>query len=129
MNASWIKAVSNTAPGFTTDWTSLFPRWQVGLPSAVILLQCSVDTMSGRLQARRRSTLSRSDSDRLLHRRAESFCSDNQALISHYENKSILHMVRFPHLQVQIWPPIFGLQLNHFVTTYKYSLRNVYVKS
>lgn len=95
MNAAWTKAVSNAAAGSTADSASVFPWWQVGKPSAVILLRCSVDTMSRRLQARRRSTLVPSDRDRSLHRRAESFCSDSQALISHYGNKSLLHTVGF----------------------------------
>ncbi|TWW73561.1 hypothetical protein D4764_15G0009550 [Takifugu flavidus] len=67
---------------------------KVGEPSAVILLRCSADTMSRRLQTRRRSTFAvQSDSDGVLQRRAESFCTDSQALISHYENKSILHTI------------------------------------
>ncbi|XP_029687508.1 adenylate kinase isoenzyme 5 isoform X1 [Takifugu rubripes] len=67
---------------------------KVGEPSAVILLRCSADTMSRRLQTRRRSTFAvQSDSDGVLQRRAESFCTDSQALISHYESKSILHTI------------------------------------
>uniref|UniRef100_A0A674PCU8 Adenylate kinase 5 n=1 Tax=Takifugu rubripes TaxID=31033 RepID=A0A674PCU8_TAKRU len=83
-----------TGARFATDLTYLFPGWQVGEPSAVILLRCSADTMSRRLQTRRRSTFAvQSDSDGVLQRRAESFCTDSQALISHYESKSILHTI------------------------------------
>uniref|UniRef100_H2STQ5 Adenylate kinase 5 n=1 Tax=Takifugu rubripes TaxID=31033 RepID=H2STQ5_TAKRU len=86
--------VSLTGARFATDLTYLFPGWQVGEPSAVILLRCSADTMSRRLQTRRRSTFAvQSDSDGVLQRRAESFCTDSQALISHYESKSILHTI------------------------------------
>lgn len=87
--------VSLTGAGFAIDLTYLFPGWQVGQPSAVILLRCSADAMSRRLQTQRRSTFAvQSDSDGVLQRRAESFCTDSQALISHYENKTILHTVR-----------------------------------
>lgn len=73
-------------------WAEEFEA-KVGEPGAVVLLRCSADTMSRRLQARRGSASIRSDSGRLLHRRAESFCSDTQALVSHYGNKSVLHVV------------------------------------
>lgn len=70
---------------------------QVGEPSAVLLLKCSADTMSSRLQqCRGRSTSAlhpASDRDGGLHRRAESFCSDSQAVASHYEGKKLLHTV------------------------------------
>lgn len=69
---------------------------QVGEPSAVLLLKCSADTMSSRLQCRGRSTSTlhpASDRDSALHRRAESFCSDSQAVASHYEGKKLLHTV------------------------------------
>uniref|UniRef100_A0A8C4IV94 Adenylate kinase isoenzyme 5 n=1 Tax=Dicentrarchus labrax TaxID=13489 RepID=A0A8C4IV94_DICLA len=66
---------------------------KVGEPSAVFLLSCSADTMSGRLQCRGRSATT-SDRDGVLHRRAESFCSDSQAVASHYEGKRLLHTVR-----------------------------------
>lgn len=99
VSAAWIKAASSAAAAaaaFTAHLASLVPWRQVGEPGAVILLRCSADTMSRRLQARRGSAFTRSDGDRLLHRRAESFCSDTQALVSHYGNKSVLHMVRLP---------------------------------
>ncbi|XP_051278263.1 adenylate kinase isoenzyme 5 [Dicentrarchus labrax] len=65
---------------------------KVGEPSAVFLLSCSADTMSGRLQCRGRSATT-SDRDGVLHRRAESFCSDSQAVASHYEGKRLLHTI------------------------------------
>ncbi|XP_035525929.1 adenylate kinase isoenzyme 5 [Morone saxatilis] len=65
---------------------------KVGEPSAVFLLSCSADTMSGRLQCRGRSAATL-DRDGVLHRRAESFCSDSQAVASHYEGKRLLHTI------------------------------------
>ncbi|TMS10218.1 Adenylate kinase isoenzyme 5 [Larimichthys crocea] len=69
---------------------------KVGEPSAVLLLSCSADTMSSRLQSRGRSTSTfhpALDRDDALHRRAESFCSDSQAVASHYEGKRLLHTI------------------------------------
>ncbi|XP_029308785.1 adenylate kinase isoenzyme 5 isoform X2 [Cottoperca gobio] len=69
---------------------------KMGEPSAVLLLSCSADIMSGRLQCRRRSTAGlppAADRDGVLHRRAESFCSDSQAVAAHYESKKLLHTV------------------------------------
>ncbi|CAJ1072822.1 LOW QUALITY PROTEIN: adenylate kinase isoenzyme 5 [Xyrichtys novacula] len=69
---------------------------KMGEPSAVLLLTCSVDTMSSRLQCRSRSTSSfhsASDRDDDLLRRAESFCSDSQAVATHYERKKLLHTI------------------------------------
>uniref|UniRef100_A0A671U242 Adenylate kinase isoenzyme 5 n=1 Tax=Sparus aurata TaxID=8175 RepID=A0A671U242_SPAAU len=57
---------------------------KVGEPSAVLLMSCSADIMSSRLQCHR---------DDVLHRRVESFCSDSQAVASHYEGKRLLHMI------------------------------------
>ncbi|KAM6989887.1 adenylate kinase isoenzyme 5 [Tautogolabrus adspersus] len=69
---------------------------KMGEPSAVLLLSCSADTMSSRVQCRRRSSSSfqpASDRDETLHRRAESFCSDNQDVADLYERKKLLHMI------------------------------------
>ncbi|KAF3698693.1 Adenylate kinase isoenzyme 5 [Channa argus] len=69
---------------------------KMGEPSAVLLLNCSVDTMSSRLHCRGRSCSSfhpDTDRGRALHRRAESFSSDNQAVAAHYERKRLLHTI------------------------------------
>ncbi|KAI3374700.1 hypothetical protein L3Q82_021271, partial [Scortum barcoo] len=69
---------------------------KVGEPSAVLLLSCSADTMSSRLQCRSRPASSfppASDRDGVPHRRPESFCSDSQAVASHYERKKLLHKI------------------------------------
>uniref|UniRef100_A0A671U1W0 Adenylate kinase 5 n=1 Tax=Sparus aurata TaxID=8175 RepID=A0A671U1W0_SPAAU len=73
---------------------------KVGEPSAVLLMSCSADIMSSRLQCRGRSISTStstfhpgSDRDDVLHRRVESFCSDSQAVASHYEGKRLLHMI------------------------------------
>ncbi|XP_042352922.1 adenylate kinase isoenzyme 5 [Plectropomus leopardus] len=71
---------------------------KMGEPTAVLLLSCSADTMSSRLQCRGRSTSTSSlqpasDRDGVLHRSAESFCSDSQAVAAHYERKNLLHTV------------------------------------
>uniref|UniRef100_A0A671U0G1 Adenylate kinase 5 n=1 Tax=Sparus aurata TaxID=8175 RepID=A0A671U0G1_SPAAU len=78
----------------------LLPARQVGEPSAVLLMSCSADIMSSRLQCRGRSISTStstfhpgSDRDDVLHRRVESFCSDSQAVASHYEGKRLLHMI------------------------------------
>ncbi|KAM4557541.1 adenylate kinase isoenzyme 5 [Fundulus diaphanus] len=75
---------------------------KMGEPSAVVLLSCSPETMSRRLQSRRRFSPSSSSSDRenVLPKRAESFCTDVQAVIAHYERKMLLHTIdaeRSPH--------------------------------
>uniref|UniRef100_A0A3P8NXA3 Adenylate kinase isoenzyme 5 n=1 Tax=Astatotilapia calliptera TaxID=8154 RepID=A0A3P8NXA3_ASTCA len=68
---------------------------KMGEPSAVLLLNCSADTMSNRLQCRGRSGFQAApDRDSVLHRRVESFCSDTQAVAAHYEHKRLLHTVR-----------------------------------
>uniref|UniRef100_A0A3P8NXC3 Adenylate kinase isoenzyme 5 n=1 Tax=Astatotilapia calliptera TaxID=8154 RepID=A0A3P8NXC3_ASTCA len=65
---------------------------KMGEPSAVLLLNCSADTMSNRLQCRGRSGFQAApDRDSVLHRRVESFCSDTQAVAAHYEHKRLLH--------------------------------------
>ncbi|XP_034744109.1 adenylate kinase isoenzyme 5 [Etheostoma cragini] len=69
---------------------------KMGEPSAVLLLNCSADTMSSRLQCRGRSTSAlhpASDRDNVIHRRAESFCSDSQAVAAYYERKKLLHTI------------------------------------
>ncbi|XP_026230965.1 adenylate kinase isoenzyme 5 [Anabas testudineus] len=69
---------------------------KMGEPSAVLLLNCPVDTMSSRLQCRGRSTSSfhpDTDRDSAVHKRAESFCTNNPPLAAHYESKKLLHMI------------------------------------
>ncbi|XP_068427769.1 adenylate kinase isoenzyme 5 [Clinocottus analis] len=69
---------------------------KMGEPSAVLLLSCSADTMSSRLQCRGRAGSGlhpANDRDGVLHRRAESFCGDSQAVAAHYERKKLLHTV------------------------------------
>uniref|UniRef100_A0A8D0CM11 Adenylate kinase 5 n=1 Tax=Sander lucioperca TaxID=283035 RepID=A0A8D0CM11_SANLU len=69
---------------------------KMGEPSAVLLLSCSADTMSSRLQCRGRSTSAlhpASDRDHVIHRRAESFCRDSQAVAAYYQRKKLLHTV------------------------------------
>lgn len=76
---------------------------QVGEPSAVLLLRCSADTMSSRALCRSRSySISQPASDAVdvLHRRAESFCSDSEPLAAYYEDKRLLHTVSFSLLSV-----------------------------
>ncbi|XP_062413716.1 adenylate kinase isoenzyme 5 isoform X2 [Pungitius pungitius] len=65
---------------------------KMGEPGAVLLLSCSADTMSSRLQGRGRST-SGLHRDGVLHRRAESFCGASQAVAAHYERRKLLHTV------------------------------------
>lgn len=68
---------------------------QVGEPNVVLLLNCSVDTMSSRLRCRGRSSSSfHPDRDDAVHRRAECFCTSNQAVAAHYERKTLLNMVK-----------------------------------
>lgn len=64
---------------------------QMGEPSAVVLLSCSPETMSSRMQNRRRS--SSSDRENALQKRAQNFCSDVQAVIAYYERKTLLQTV------------------------------------
>lgn len=69
---------------------------KMGEPSAVLLLSCSADTMSSRLQCRRGSSSSfqsAPDREDVLHRRAESFCNDSQEVAAHYEHKKLLYTI------------------------------------
>ncbi|XP_056149276.1 adenylate kinase isoenzyme 5 [Lampris incognitus] len=73
---------------------------KMGEPSAVLLLDCCSDTMSDRLQGRDRFSSSSSfhlDGDRerkgILDRKAESFCSDVQPVVTHYERRRLLHRI------------------------------------
>ncbi|MED6289276.1 hypothetical protein CHARACLAT_001167 [Characodon lateralis] len=66
---------------------------KMGEPSAVVLLSCSPETMYSRLQSRGRCSSS-SDRENALQKRAQSFCSDVQAIIAHYERKTLLRTVR-----------------------------------
>ncbi|XP_030631559.1 adenylate kinase isoenzyme 5 [Chanos chanos] len=67
---------------------------KMGRPSAVLLLDCSADTMSGRLQQRASSSLrSKEARDRDSQRRVESFCSTCKPVASHYEQQGILHKI------------------------------------
>ncbi|XP_061587038.1 adenylate kinase isoenzyme 5 [Cololabis saira] len=69
---------------------------KMGDPSVVLLLNCSLDTMSGRGSCRSRSSSSlrpNSDRESAVHRKAESFYSDSQAAAAHYEHKKLLHTI------------------------------------
>lgn len=67
---------------------------KMGDPSTVLLLNCSPDTMSSRLQCRGRPSSSfRPASDRDQHQRAESFHSDSQPVVAHYERRRLLHTI------------------------------------
>ncbi|XP_028987369.1 adenylate kinase isoenzyme 5 [Betta splendens] len=73
---------------------------KVGDPGAVLLLSCSADTMTARLQNRGRSGAgfrpdAGADADGAARRRAESFCSSSHAAAAaaHYEHKRLLHMI------------------------------------
>ncbi|XP_041848681.1 adenylate kinase isoenzyme 5 [Melanotaenia boesemani] len=69
---------------------------KIGEPSAVILLNCSPDTMSSRLKCRGRPSSSfhpASDKEGVLQRRAERFCSDTQEFAAYYERKRLLHTI------------------------------------
>ncbi|KAM6918566.1 adenylate kinase isoenzyme 5 [Xenentodon cancila] len=69
---------------------------KMGNPSVVLLLNCSLDTMFSRSLCRSRSSSSvrpTSDRESAVHRKAESFYSDSQALAAHYEHKKILHTI------------------------------------
>lgn len=71
--------------------------FQMGDPSAVLLMSCSAETMSSRLQCRRGSSSSfqsAPDREDVLHRRAESFSNDSQEVAAHYEHKKLLYTVK-----------------------------------
>uniref|UniRef100_A0A673BG08 Adenylate kinase isoenzyme 5 n=1 Tax=Sphaeramia orbicularis TaxID=375764 RepID=A0A673BG08_9TELE len=75
---------------------------KIGEPNMVLLLNCSVDTVSTRLQRCGKSS-SGADRESILHRRAESFCRDSQLVTAHYDRRRLLHTVRYlsePHLLV-----------------------------
>ncbi|XP_077579918.1 LOW QUALITY PROTEIN: adenylate kinase isoenzyme 5 [Stigmatopora nigra] len=69
---------------------------KMGEPTAVLLLSCSSQTLSGRLQSRRRSSSAigwASDKDAAASWRADSFWADAQPVAEHYDGKKILHTI------------------------------------
>uniref|UniRef100_A0A673BHU8 Adenylate kinase isoenzyme 5 n=1 Tax=Sphaeramia orbicularis TaxID=375764 RepID=A0A673BHU8_9TELE len=73
---------------------------KIGEPNMVLLLNCSVDTVSTRLQRCGKSS-SGADRESILHRRAESFCRDSQLVTAHYDRRRLLHTAKSrPHLLV-----------------------------
>ncbi|XP_030015685.1 adenylate kinase isoenzyme 5 [Sphaeramia orbicularis] len=65
---------------------------KIGEPNMVLLLNCSVDTVSTRLQRCGKSS-SGADRESILHRRAESFCRDSQLVTAHYDRRRLLHTI------------------------------------
>ncbi|MEQ2286630.1 hypothetical protein AMECASPLE_004311, partial [Ameca splendens] len=78
---------------------------KMGEPSAVVLLSCSPETMYSRLQSRGRCSSS-SDRENALQKRAQSFCSDAQAIIAHYERKTLLHTIDAEQLPHEVFAQI-----------------------
>ncbi|KAL6489852.1 hypothetical protein MHYP_G00001970 [Metynnis hypsauchen] len=67
---------------------------KMGQLSVVLLLECSADTMSHRLQQRTCSSLrSREARDRDARRRVDSFCSSVTPVINHYEHTGVLRRI------------------------------------
>ncbi|XP_066537446.1 adenylate kinase isoenzyme 5 [Hoplias malabaricus] len=67
---------------------------KMGQPCVVLLLECSAETMSLRLQQRTCSSLrSREARDSDSRRRVHSFCSSITPVISHYEHTGVLHRI------------------------------------
>uniref|UniRef100_A0AAR2KDE4 Adenylate kinase isoenzyme 5 n=1 Tax=Pygocentrus nattereri TaxID=42514 RepID=A0AAR2KDE4_PYGNA len=67
---------------------------KMGQPSVVLLMECSADTMSHRLQQRTCSSLrSREARDRDARRRVDSFCSSVTPVINHYEHTGVLRRI------------------------------------
>ncbi|XP_036452207.1 adenylate kinase isoenzyme 5 [Colossoma macropomum] len=67
---------------------------KMGQPSVVLLLECSADIMSHRLQQRTCSSLrSREARDRDARRRVDSFCSSVTPVINHYEHTGVLRRI------------------------------------
>ncbi|XP_071780472.1 adenylate kinase isoenzyme 5 isoform X2 [Centroberyx gerrardi] len=71
---------------------------KMGDPGAVLLLDCSSDTMCSRLQCRGRSSSGSSlhldrERDGASDRRTDSFCCDSQPVAAHYERRKLLHRI------------------------------------
>ncbi|KAL7876576.1 hypothetical protein AOLI_G00115390 [Acnodon oligacanthus] len=67
---------------------------KMGQPGVVLLLECSADIMSHRLQQRTCSSLrSREARDRDARRRVDSFCSSVTPVINHYEHTGVLRRI------------------------------------
>lgn len=93
---------SSSSPSFPSPLLSSL-RPQVGQPSLVLLLECSADTLTGRLQQRARTALRSQDgrdAEQDVQRRVESFCSSSRHVVSHYKHRGLLHKVREPPLGV-----------------------------
>nr|XP_043879478.1 adenylate kinase isoenzyme 1-like [Solea senegalensis] len=76
---------------------------KMGEPSAVLLLSCSPDTMSSRLQCRGRS---HTDRESATHRRRESFCNNSRELAAHYQHKRLLHTIDAEKLPDEVFTQI-----------------------
>ncbi|XP_058500288.1 adenylate kinase isoenzyme 5 [Solea solea] len=76
---------------------------KMGEPSAVLLLSCSPDTMSSRLQCRGRS---HTDRESATHRPRESFCNNSRELAAHYQHKRLLHTIDAEKLPDEVFTQI-----------------------
>ncbi|XP_051943245.1 adenylate kinase isoenzyme 5 [Hippocampus zosterae] len=69
---------------------------KMGEPTAVLLLSCSTQTLSSRLQSRRSSAsamVSAPDKDGAPCWRADSFWADVEPVVEHYDGKKLLHTI------------------------------------
>ncbi|XP_057190734.1 adenylate kinase isoenzyme 5 [Triplophysa rosa] len=67
---------------------------KMGLPDIVLLLECSADIMSRRLQQRACCSLHTKEArDRDTRRRVDGFCSLVNPMVNHYEHTQILHKI------------------------------------
>ncbi|XP_029971313.1 adenylate kinase isoenzyme 5 [Salarias fasciatus] len=84
---------------------------KMGEPGAVLLLSCSADTMSSRLQCRGRppgppDPPGPPGPPADLQRRLDSFGSDSQAVAAHYQRKRLLHTIDAERPPDEVWAQI-----------------------
>ncbi|XP_062383468.1 adenylate kinase isoenzyme 5 isoform X1 [Sardina pilchardus] len=85
---------------------------KMGQPSLVLLLECSADTLTGRLQQRARTALRSQDgrdTEQDVQRRVESFCSTSQPVASHYKHRGLLHKVDAERPPDEVFEQICGV--------------------
>ncbi|KAG5285530.1 hypothetical protein AALO_G00004420 [Alosa alosa] len=85
---------------------------KMGQPSLVLLLECSADTLTGRLQQRARTALRSQDGrdvEQDVQRRVESFCSTSQPVVSHYKHRGLLHKVDAERPPDEVFEQICGV--------------------
>lgn len=85
---------------------------KVGSPNVVLILECSAETLTQRLQERARTALRSRvgrDSEPDVKKRVESFSSTIQLVASHYAQKGLLHKIDAERAPDEVFEQICGV--------------------